>query len=86
MALPFHNGTLQQAGFPLLVRRAGGYGDRVRIDGLRLLGIPPDWRDLRAPVLAAVPYAPILHPERNRRPGVPDIFGGGAVFRVRGPA
>ena len=68
------------------MRRAGGHGDRVRIDGLRLLGIPSDWRDLRAPVLAAVHHAPVLGPELDRRPGVPDVCGGGAVFRVRGPA
>ena len=28
----------------------------------------------------------VLGPELDRRTGVPDVFRGGAVFRVRGPA
>ena len=68
------------------MRRAGGHGYCVRFHRLRLLGIPPDRRDFRAPVLAAVPDAAVLRAEHHRCPGVPDVCGGGAVFRVRGPA
>lgn len=68
------------------MRRAGGHGDRVLLHGLRLLGIPSDRRDLRAPVRAVVPDAAVLLAEHHRCPGVPDVCGGGAVFRVRGPA
>ena len=68
------------------MRRTGGYGDCLRVDRFRLLGVPPDRRDVRAPVLVAVPYAAVLRPKLDRRPSVPDVFWGGAVFRVRGPA
>ncbi len=68
------------------MRSSGGYSDCVLLHGVRPLGAASDGRDLRAPVLAAIHHAPILGLELDRRPGVPDVFGGGTVFRVRGPA
>ncbi len=68
------------------MRRPCGHSYRLLVDRLRLLGIPSDWRDVRASVLSAVPYAAVLYLERDWFSGVPDVLGSGAVFGVRGPA
>ena len=46
LAVALRDQPFQQAGIPLLVRRAGRYGHRVRLHGVRLLGIPSDRCDV----------------------------------------